>query len=387
MLLTPTLEYEESNMHKDNPLIQVKDLSIHFSTKEGTVKAVDGLSFEVYPNEVLGVVGESGCGKSVMALSILNVLSKNGKIAAGKILFQNDDGVIDITRLHPDGGPIRHIRGKEIAMIFQEPMTAFSPLHSIGNQIGEAIELHMLEDRIELQPLDDSQTAGEQIGGALRTIAPRETNYFKRKETKRWVDEQTKEILRRVGMPNPAAILHAYPHNLSGGMRQRAMIAMALSCNPRVLIADEPTTALDVTLQAQVLELMREMKEVFDMSIIFITHDLGVVAEMADRVVVMYLGKAMEIAPVDDLFHNPKHPYTKALIQSVPKTSGSIEQLIPIEGTVPSPLEMPKGCKFHTRCPDYMPGICDVKEPHIIGVGDGHQVSCFLYDERESFDE
>jgi peptide/nickel transport system ATP-binding protein len=375
------------DMRKEEPIVEVKDLSIHFSTKEGTVKAVDGLSFAVFPNEVLCVVGESGCGKSVTSLSILNVLSKNGKIVSGEILYRNDAGIIDITRLDPDGNAIRRIRGKEIAMIFQEPMTAFSPLHSIGNQIGEAIQLHMLKDRIELNTLADGRTVGAQLGGILQRMAPRENGFFKRRAAKRWIDEQSKDILQRVGMPNPEAILHAYPHNLSGGMRQRAMIAMALSCNPRVLIADEPTTALDVTLQAQVLELMREMKKAFDMSIIFITHDLGVVAEMADRVVVMYLGKVMEVATVDDLFYDPKHPYTQALIQSVPKISGPIEQLVPIEGTVPSPLEMPHGCKFHTRCPDFMPGICDVTEPQIIEIGDGHRVSCFLYGEGEPADE
>ena len=367
-------------MYPETPIIQVEDLSIHFSTKEGTVKAVDGLSFALYPHEVLCVVGESGCGKSVMSLSLLNVLSKNGKIASGKILYQNETGVVDLTQLDPDGSAIRQIRGKEIAMIFQEPMTAFSPLHSIGNQIGEAIELHMSDKRVGFDPNAHQQTVGGRLQKALKQILP-SGSFFKSRKTKRWIDEQSKEILRQVGMPNPEAILYAYPHNLSGGMRQRAMIAMALSCNPRVLIADEPTTALDVTLQAQVLELMRTMKSALDMSIIFITHDLGVVAEMADRVVVIYLGKVMEIATVDDLFHDPKHPYTKALIQSVPKTYGPIEQLVPIEGTVPSPLEMPKGCKFHTRCPDFMPGLCDRKEPEITEVGEGHQVACFLYGE------
>ena len=358
-------------MDNYEPLLQVNDLSIYFSTKEGTVKAVDGLSFSVNPNEVLGIVGESGCGKSVTALAILNLLSRNGKITAGNIIFRDSsEGVIDITRLDPDGDPIRRIRGKEIAMIFQEPMTAFSPLHTIGNQISEAIELHMYDSR---QP--ERQKPGDMY---QKTALPKR-GIFNRRAVNKWIGEQTIEILQKVGMPNPEEILHAFPHNLSGGMRQRAMIAMALSCNPRILIADEPTTALDVTLQAQVLNLMREMQKRLDMSIIFITHDLGVIAEMADRVVVMYLGKVMEVAKVDDLFYHPMHPYTKALIHSVPKISGPIEMLAPIKGTVPSPMEMPRGCKFHTRCPCILTGVCDMNEPEILTLENGHQVSCFLY--------
>jgi oligopeptide/dipeptide ABC transporter ATP-binding protein len=198
---------------------------------------------------------------------------------------------------------------------------------------------------------------------------------------RRWVDDQTSAILGKVGMPNPKEIMHAYPHNLSGGMRQRAMIAMGLSCNPRILIADEPTTALDVTLQAQVLRLMKQMQADYHMAIIFITHDLGVIAEMADRVVVMYLGRVAETAAVDDLFHQPRHPYTQALIRSVPKTSGPLEKLNPIEGTVPSPMDMPPGCKFHTRCPHAIPGRCDVREPELVQVAAGHAVACWLYDD------
>lgn len=358
-------------MNKESPLLQVQNLKVHFKSKEGTVKAVEGLSFDVFPDEILGIVGESGCGKSVTALAILNVLSRNAKIVEGKIRFRRGNEIIDLTQLDPDGSAIREIQGKEIAMIFQEPMTSFSPLHTIGNQIGEAIELHMLDSR---------HACDRQAGNYSSKAAPPKRGPFNHRAVKKWVDEQTIEILRKVGMPNPEEILDAFPHNLSGGMRQRAMIAMGLSCNPRILIADEPTTALDVTLQAQVLKLMRHMKETLHMSIIFITHDLGVIAEMADRVVVMYLGRIMETATVDDLFYKPMHPYTRALIQSVPKTSGPIEKLVPIEGTVPSPMDTPVGCKFHTRCPSFMPGFCDVKEPELVEIEAGHQVSCFLYD-------
>ena len=333
------------------PLLQIEDLSVEFRSKAGRIRAVNRLSFAVYPNEILGVVGESGCGKSVASMAILNILASNGEIVEGRILYRLDGAVVDITQLDPDGAEMRAIRGDEIAMIFQEPMSSFSPLHTIGDQISEAIELHRLK-------------RGQS-----------------RRERRRWLFEQTVEMLRRVSLPNPEELYHAFPHNLSGGMRQRAMIAMGLACDPRILIADEPTTALDVTLQAQVLRLMREMQAGLDVALIFITHDLGVIAEMADRVVIMYLGQAVEIASVDDLFYRPLHPYTQALIQSIPKTSGPIETLIAIHGTVPNPLELPAGCKFHTRCPHAMPGLCDRLEPVLHEHEARHQVACFLYDE------
>lgn len=352
------------------PLLQVNSLRTYFTSRRHTVKAVDGVSFEVYSDEVLGIVGESGCGKSVTALSILNVLPENGEIIDGSIVYRNGDESVDISGLDPNGPRIRDIRGKEIAMIFQEPMTAFSPVHTIGNQIGEAIELH-------IGALD--QAARDRIGDRSNRFLPI-TRWLGKNSRKKAVRNQTINILSRVGMPNPEENLHAYPYELSGGMRQRALIAMALVCNPEILIADEPTTALDVTLQAQVLALMREMKEAYQMSVIYITHDLGVIAEMADRVVVMYLGKVMETASVDDLFHNPLHPYTRALLQSVPQITGAIEKLVPIEGTVPSPMEMPSGCRFRTRCPHAIPGLCNVKEPEVLELEKGHQVSCFLFD-------
>jgi oligopeptide/dipeptide ABC transporter ATP-binding protein len=325
---------------------------VEFRSKEGRIRAVNRLSIRVYPREILGIVGESGCGKSVTAMAILSILASNGEFVAGSIRYRReDDTLVDITRLDPDGQEMRDLRGAEIAMIFQEPMTSLSPLHTIGDQISEAIALH----------------------GLKRGLS--------RRGRKRWLFDKTVEILRRVSLPNPEELFYAYPHNLSGGMRQRAMIAMGLACDPRILIADEPTTALDVTLQAQVLQLMREMQMQLRMSLIFITHDLGVIAEMADRVVVMYLGRAVEIAPVDQLFYQPLHPYTQGLINSIPKTSGQIEPLQPIEGTVPSALDLPTGCAFHTRCPHMMPGICNLREPPIREQAAGHQVACFLYEE------
>ena len=333
------------------PLLQIKDLSVEFRSKAGRIRAVNRLSFVVYPNEILGVVGESGCGKSVTSMTILNILASNGEIVEGAIRYRLDGELLDITQLDPDGAAMRAIRGNEIAMIFQEPMSSFSPLHTIGDQISEAIELHRLKRGLS------------------------------RRERRRWLFQQTIEMLRRVSLPNPEELYYAYPHNLSGGMRQRAMIAMGLACDPRILIADEPTTALDVTLQAQVLRLMREMQTRLNMALIFITHDLGVIAEMADRVVVMYLGQAVEIARVDDLFYRPLHPYTQALISSIPKTSGPIETLQAIEGAVPNPLDLPTGCKFHTRCPHAMAGLCDLREPEIREYEAGHQVACYLYEE------
>jgi len=330
-----------------NTVLEISDLHTHFKSKEGTVRAVDGLSLSLYEDEVLGIVGESGCGKSVTAQSILNILPKNGKIVSGKITYFNKGQSQEITSLLPESKEMRSIRGKEISMIFQEPMTSFSPVHTIGNQIVEVVELHR----------DDA------------TIDAR---------------AQAINMLELTGMPNASEIIDAYPHNLSGGMRQRAMIAMALSCHPKILIADEPTTAVDVTIQAQVLSLMLDMRNELNMSVLIITHDLGVVAETTDRVAVMYLGKVMEIATVYELFDSPKHPYTQALINSVPKTSGEITKLVPITGTVPNPYNIPTGCPFHTRCPDFIPGVCDEESPIKTNISADHQVWCFKHaDEKK----
>jgi len=329
-------------------LLSVRDLRTYFAQDEGTVRAVDGVSFDLYPGGTLGIVGESGCGKSVTARSILGIVDRPGRIVGGEIRFRRRsagtaDQAVDLAKLPPNGPEIRAIRGAEIALIFQEPMSSFSPVHTVGNQIVEAIMLHQQVSR-------------------------------------RQAREKTIEILRRVGVSSPEQRVDQLSNQLSGGLRQRAMIAMALSCHPTLLIADEPTTALDVTTQTQILELMRQLQREDGMAIMLITHDLGVVAEMASDVAVMYLGRVVEQAPVDDIFHAPRHPYTQALLRSIPRMrSRSRERLNPISGAVPHPYDRPSGCPFHPRCPQFMAGRCDAEEPTLRPVADKHTVSCFLY--------
>jgi oligopeptide/dipeptide ABC transporter ATP-binding protein len=330
-------------------LLSVRNLKTYFAQDEGTVKAVDGVSFDVAPGATLGIVGESGCGKSVTARSILRIVDRPGRIIDGEIHFRRRPGngsagqTIDLAKLDPNGAEMRAIRGAEIALIFQEPMSSFSPVHSVGNQIIEAILLH--------QPV-----------------------------SRREAREQTIQILRRVGVSSPEERVDQLSNQLSGGLRQRAMIAMALSCKPTLLIADEPTTALDVTTQTQILGLMRQLQKEDGMAIMLITHDLGVVAEMATDVAVMYLGRVVEQAPVDAIFHDPKHPYTQALLRSIPRIRARTrERLTPIAGAVPHPYDRPTGCPFHPRCPEFMAGTCDRQAPSLRAVGDHHAVSCFLY--------
>jgi peptide/nickel transport system ATP-binding protein len=332
------------------PLLSVRNLKTHFAQDEGTVRAVDGVSFDLYPGRTLGVVGESGCGKSVTARSILRIVDRPGRIVDGEIRFRRhaaDGGggdVVDLTKLAPNSPEMRAIRGAEIALIFQEPMSSFSPVHSVGNQIIEAIRLHQPVDRHEAR---------------VRAI----------------------EMLRRVGVSSPEQRVDQLAYQLSGGLRQRAMIAMALSCQPTLLIADEPTTALDVTTQNQILELMRQLQQEDGMAIMLITHDLGVVAEMATNVAVMYLGRVVEQGPVDAIFHTPRHPYTRALLRSIPRLrSRGRERLTPIAGAVPHPYDRPRGCPFHPRCAEFIAGRCDVQAPGLRTIGDRHAVSCFLYE-------
>ncbi len=330
------------------PLLQVRNLQTYFFTEEGIVRAVDGASFDVLPGRTLGIVGESGCGKSVAAKSILQIVDRPGRIVGGEILYNYPAGPgqirqVDLLSFPADSPEMRTIRGGEISMIFQEPMSSFSPVHTVGDQIVEAIRLH---NRV------DKATA--------------------------W--ETAREWLHHVGIPNPSQRMHEYPYRLSGGQCQRAMIAMALATNPRILIADEPTTALDVTTQAQILNLLRRLQAEQGMAMIFITHDLGVIAELADEVAVMYLGRVVERAPVYELFRDPKHPYTRALLQSIPRLDARPRERLPsIEGSIPHPQNRPPGCPFHPRCPDFMPGVCDQQEPWLAAVGDHHEVSCFLY--------
>jgi peptide/nickel transport system ATP-binding protein/oligopeptide transport system ATP-binding protein len=326
------------------PLIEVKGLKTYFHTEDGVIRAVDGVDFTIEPEKTLAMVGESGCGKSVTGRSIMGLIkSPPGRIEAGEIRYHRKNEVIDLAKLDPNGPKMRAIRGNEIALIFQEPMTSLNPVFTIGDQIVETITLHQKMSRKEAR-------------------------------------KRALEMLRAVKIPAPEQRIDEYPHQLSGGMRQRIMIAMALSCNPRLLIADEPTTALDVTIQAQVLSLMNHLRTDFKTAILFITHNLGVVAKMADDVVVMYLGRVVEAAPVREIFHDPRHPYTRGLMNSVPSlTVSRQEQLIPIRGVVPDPMDLPKGCVFEPRCPRAS-DICKREMPVLKTVASGHKVACWLYE-------
>jgi oligopeptide/dipeptide ABC transporter ATP-binding protein len=330
----------------NGPLLRIENLKTHFHTADGVVRAVDGVTLEIAPGQTLGLVGESGCGKSVTAFSVLRLLpSRLARIVDGAIWFMRRNGeCIDLVSLDPYGDEIRSIRGNEIAMIFQEPMTSLSPVHTIGDQISEAIALH-------------------------QGLSPEEAM------------RRAVEMLAEVGMALPEQRVRQYPHQLSGGMRQRAMIAMALSCNPALLIADEPTTALDVTIQAQILDLMRRLQSRHNAAILMITHNLGVVAEMADHVAVMYMGRVVESGSVRHIFKNPLHPYTVGLLQSVPRLGSSQRaRLAPIPGTVPDPFSVPSGCPFRPRCKaDKRPACSGEEEVPMVDVEPGHQVRCALY--------
>ena len=327
-------------------LLEIKNLKTYFMLEQGMVRAVDGASFRLHKGQTLGVVGESGCGKSIMSRSILRIVPKPGELVEGEILYHRDGTVIDLGQLDPKGTEIRDIRGAEIAMVFQEPMTSLSPVHTIGNQIIEGIILHQ-------------------------------------KVTKQEARERAIDMLRLVGMPRPESIVDRYPHQLSGGMRQRAMIAMALSCNPRLLIADEPTTALDVTTQAQILSLMRRLQNELGMAIMFITHDLGVIAQMTQYVIVMYLGRVVESGDVKDIFYDPKHPYTHALLHSIPRLVQRDERLSAIHGSVPDPYSIPSGCPFHPRCPFNDGDRCVNEVPQTREIVAGHFASCHYADQLE----
>jgi peptide/nickel transport system ATP-binding protein/oligopeptide transport system ATP-binding protein len=319
------------------PLLDIQDLKTYFHTDEGVVKSVDGVTYDVLPGETVGVVGESGCGKSVTALSVMRLIPvPPGRIEGGRILFDGEDLV------RAPESRMRQVRGGKIGMIFQEPMTSLNPVFTVGDQIEEAVRLHL-----RLSAAD----------ARARTI----------------------EMLAKVGIPSPDQRVDEYPHQMSGGMRQRVMIAMALSCNPKLLIADEPTTALDVTIQAQILDLVRQLQDEFHMSMLIITHDLGVIAETAHRVVVMYASKIAEKAAVKELFGRPLHPYTQGLFRSIPSLAGGNGRLQTIEGTVPNPLEFPTGCKFNNRCP-FAAQHCVEREPPLREVADGHWVACWLLD-------
>ncbi|MBN1890853.1 MAG: ABC transporter ATP-binding protein [Thermoflexales bacterium] len=330
-------------------MLEVKGLKTYFFLDEGTVRAVEGADFVIQPGSTTGIVGESGCGKSVTAFSILQLVDSPGRIVDGQILWRRRvqgsqaTEIVDLAKLDPRGRKIRTVRGGEISMIFQEPMVSLSPVHTVGFQIVEAINQHY------------SLSKADARGRAI-------------------------ELLQKVGIPKPQERIDAYPFQLSGGMRQRAMIAMALSCNPALLIADEPTTALDVTTQAQILELMLSLQHEFGMAIMLITHNLGVVAEMCEQVIVMYLGEVVEHAPVDALFHDALHPYTQALLRSIPVLGQSKSgRLDPIKGMVPDQYNRPAGCAFHPRCARRVPGKCDQAPIPLVERKDGRAVRCVLY--------
>jgi peptide/nickel transport system ATP-binding protein len=341
-------QFADAGAANSDVILEVKDLKVHFHLNEGKLKSVDGVNLTIRKGKTLGIVGESGCGKSVTSQALLRIVPLPGTVEGQILLKRGSAGnseTVDLVKLDDRGKEIRSIRGGEIAMIFQEPMKAFSPIHTVGNQIIEAVLLHRTKD--------DSEA---------RSIAL--------------------ETLQSVGMSNPEQRMNEFPHQLSGGMRQRAMIAMALASHPNILIADEPTTALDVTVQAQVLQLINELKENTGTSVIFITHDLGVIAEMSDDVAVMYLGKVVEYTDVDTLFYGARHPYTKALLHSIPSVSSRNKRLESIEGTVPFPMNLPEGCGFYSRCPRAEEGVCNVTDIPLIMVSENHYVRCLFAEEQ-----
>jgi len=349
-------------MSVDHVLAEIKNLRTYFHLAEGIVRAVDGVDLTIRPGRTLGIVGESGCGKSITALSLMQLVPSPGKIEAGQINYYRTihktestttADVVEITKLKPDSREMRAIRGNQISMVFQEPMAAMLPVRTVGAQIMEAIMLHQQVSKAEAR-------------------------------------ERAIDILSRVGLPNADRIVDTYPFQLSGGMRQRAVIAMALSCNPNLLIADEPTTALDVTTEAQILDLMRELQQEYGMAIMYITHNLGVIAEMADEVAVMYMGKVVEETDIKSIFFNPLHPYTQALLRSIPQLDdvmargGQKKRLETIKGMVPDPYSVLPGCSFHPRCPQYMEGVCNKVAPEVIEVEPGHTVRCHLYNSHSA---
>jgi peptide/nickel transport system ATP-binding protein len=331
---------------QNDVLLDVRDLHITLDFDGEDIPVVQGIDFKLSAGKVLALVGESGCGKSVTSQALLRLLPRELRISSGQINFRDPDtqSTYDLASMPAECKAIRNIRGNHIAMIFQEPMSSFSVLHTIGNQIGEVIRLHLKATKAEARAL-------------------------------------TIDLLDKVGIPDPTRAVDQFPYEFSGGMRQRGMIAKALACNPSVLIADEPTTALDVTIQAQILEIMRRLKADDGMSMIFITHDLGVVAQIADDVAIMYMGKIVETGPVGEIFNNPQHPYTVKLLSAIPRLGdlSARRQLTSIRGSVPSLFERPPGCAFHPRCDSFKPGLCDDQFPPLTQLSPIHEVHCFLY--------
>jgi len=381
-------------MEDSEHLLEVRNLKTYFYTEEGIVKAVDGITFDLFKDETLGLVGETGCGKSVTALSILRLVRAPGEIVEGDIKFNG------INLLELSEADMRSQRGNSITMIFQDPLNSLNPVISCGDQVSEVFLLHQ-EDRLK-EILDEKKLEREkkiheleeleaQFKEKAISLGEKEEIDFEtkikelKKDTKKKPTlksvalEESEKIIIQVGIPDAKGILDRYPHELSGGMRQRVMISMALSCNPLLLIADEPTTALDVTIQAQILELMKDLKIRFKTSILMITHDLGIIAEVCDRVAVMYSGNLVEYATVTDLYKNPRHPYTKGLIGAIPSIEKKNQKLTVIRGMVPNLIYPPSGCRFHPRCDERME-ICDKVKPLLTEIGDKYFVACHLFD-------
>jgi peptide/nickel transport system ATP-binding protein len=381
---------------KEKKLLEVKNLRTFFFVEEGVVKAVDGVDFDIYEDEVLGLVGETGCGKSVTALSILQLVRAPGKIMSGKVIF-NGKNLLDLTEKE-----MRLLRGKNITMIFQDPLNSLNPVISVGKQVAEVFLLHQQKDlkrELDALLLERNKKIEEKkkLQTSLKENEERLTEEEKIELTTKIEElkkatihipklkevalKRAETIIKEVGIPDAKGILKRYPHELSGGMRQRVMIAMALSCNPALLIADEPTTALDVTIQAQILDLMKDLKERFKTSILIITHDLGIIAEICDRIAVMYSGNIVEYATSDDLFKKPRHPYTKGLMGAIPSIEKKDQKLITIRGMVPNLIYPPSGCRFHPRC-DYRLEICDKIKPVLTEIADKYFIACHLYDPK-----
>ncbi len=384
----------DSEINKESQaLLSVENLKTYFYTEEGVVKAVDGVSFDIYEDEVLGLVGETGCGKSVTALSIVRLVRSPGKILEGSILFK------DANLLELSEDDMRGIRGSDITMIFQDPLNSLNPVISVGNQLGEVFILHQKEDMKEIldnrilnrkknrerikelkaELKEGDRLTNEDQENLKNEILELKTNNKHIPTIKDIIKEKSANIIEEVGIADALGILKRYPHELSGGMRQRVMIAIALSCNPAMLIADEPTTALDVTIQAQILDLMKDLKTRFKTSILMITHDLGIIADLCDRVAVMYSGNIVEYATAVDLFKNPRHPYTIGLINAIPSLEKKDQKLAVIRGMVPNLIYPPSGCRFHPRCDERME-ICDKVKPKLIEIGDRYFIACHLFD-------
>jgi peptide/nickel transport system ATP-binding protein len=376
------------------PLIEVRNLKTYFFTEEGIVKAVDGISFDIYKNEVLGLVGETGCGKTVTALSILGLVRAPGKIMEGTISL-NGKNLVGLNRKE-----MRNYRGNKITMIFQDPLNSLNPVITVGNQIGEVFLLHqrdrikdLLRERRQIRTnrMKEIRELHKKLKDEAERLSAEEINEINEKvetikekrkgslTTKSIVMEEAEKIVQEVGIADAKGILKRYPHELSGGMRQRVMIAMALSCNPVLLCADEPTTALDVTIQAQILDLMKALKDKFQTSILMITHDLGIIADLCDRVAVMYSGNIVEYATAVELFKKPKHPYTQGLIGAIPSIEKRDQKLRTIRGMVPNLIYPPSGCRFHPRC-DFRLEVCDKVKPRFLEIADKYYIACHLYD-------